>query len=221
MSRRSPSGLMHRIMIPTPRLNVTNPMKGWRTSMAKCSPYFWPAQKMRVIRPRFMVQSKSIPPTNHSALRRNGPRTTKRKAVPTSRKPTTLLTPEQAETTLRLNSPAVMVNGEHSPAETSIQHRQMSDIDDPVHAEQCGRGKRIENSQQHGGPRPCPGQKKEPDGPLLAPQHSHAEDDGDRSGHEEWQREEIHPPHPEQGRPFCGKEPLMSRATTMSGMPMM
>ena len=52
-----------------------------------------------------MVQSKSIPPTSHSALRINGPRTTKRKAVPTSRNPTTLLTPEQAETTLRLNTP--------------------------------------------------------------------------------------------------------------------
>ena len=70
--------------------------------MAKCSPKCWPAQKTRVSRPRLMAQSKSIPPTSHNTLRISGPRMTAAKAVPTRRNPTTLLTPEQAEITLRL-----------------------------------------------------------------------------------------------------------------------
>ena len=68
--------------------------------MATCSPQVLPAQKMKVIRPRLIAHSSSIPPASHSTLRTSGPRTTAANAEPTSRNPTTLFTPEQAETTL-------------------------------------------------------------------------------------------------------------------------
>ena len=44
-----------------------------------------------------------MPPVSHKSLRTNGPRTTAPKAEPMSKKPTTLLTPEQAETMLSGN----------------------------------------------------------------------------------------------------------------------
>ena len=69
--------------------------------MATFSPQVFPAQKMKVIRPRLMAHRSSIPPNSQSSLRTSGPRTMAAKADPTSRKPTTLFTPEHAETTLR------------------------------------------------------------------------------------------------------------------------
>ena len=100
---RIPRGLIVTIMSNTPRLKVTSPMNGWRMSMATCSPQVFPAQKIKVIRPKLMIHKISIPPTSHRTLRRNGPRTTAANAEAIRRNPTTLLTPEQAETTLRGN----------------------------------------------------------------------------------------------------------------------
>ncbi len=68
--------------------------------MATCSPQVLPAQKMKVIRPRLIAHSSSMPPVSHRTLRTMGPCTTAPNAEPMRRNPTTLLTPEQADTTL-------------------------------------------------------------------------------------------------------------------------
>ncbi len=76
-------------------------MKGWKTLMATVSPHSFPAKKMKVMRPRLRTQSRTMPPASQSTLRTMGPRTMAAKAEPTSRNPTTPLTPEQADTMLR------------------------------------------------------------------------------------------------------------------------
>ena len=85
----------------TPTQNRTRPMNGWKTLRATDSPHSLPAKKMNVIRPRLRAKRRSMPPVSQRTLRTMGPRTMAAKAEPTSRKPTTPLTPEHADTMLR------------------------------------------------------------------------------------------------------------------------
>jgi len=65
-----------------------------------------------------------MPPTSQRILRNNGPRTTAAKAVPTRRKPTTLLTPEQAEITLSVKGCPLCTTETDAPGEASVQASQ-------------------------------------------------------------------------------------------------
>ena len=96
-----PRGRINRSMTTTPTQNRTRPTNGWKTLMAMDSPHSLPAKKMKVMRPRLRSQRRIMPPVSQRTLRTMGPRTIAAKAEPTNRKPTTPLTPEQAETMLR------------------------------------------------------------------------------------------------------------------------
>jgi len=96
-----PNGRINKSMTITPPQNRTRPTNGWKTLMAIDSPHSFPAKKINVMRPRLRSHSRTMPPVSQSTLRTMGPRTIAAKADPTSKNPTTLLTPEHADTMLR------------------------------------------------------------------------------------------------------------------------
>ncbi len=182
--------------------------------MATCSPHVLPAQKMKVIRPRLIAQSRSIPPISHSTLRTIGPWTTAAKADPMRRNPTTLLTPEQADTTLRGNDTPWCTTTNSVPSGEVTDFATGKTLTISRDAHQRGRGEGVEDLEQHGRVRVGPPEEEVPDGELLAPQHPHAEDDGHGPGDEDRQGEEVDPPHPEHGRHLAGQQQVGGQGAT-------
>ena len=135
-----------------------------------------------------------------------GPWTTAPNADPMSRNPTTLFTPEHAETTLSGNDCPWWTTTNSVPSGEVTDFATGTHLDDLADAAQRRGGEGVEDPQQHRRVRVGPAQEQVADGELLAPQDPHPEDDGDRAGHEDRQRQEVDPPHPEHRRQLARQE---------------